>query len=39
MSKNNSQKKLSFKLFGILFSKQKGNVYLKFEKPMVIRDN
>jgi hypothetical protein len=39
MSKNNSQKKLNFKLFEILFFKQRGNVYLKFEKPMVMRGN
>ena len=39
MSKNKSQKELKFKLFGILFSKQKGNIYLKFEKPMVLRGN
>jgi len=29
-----SQKEIKFKLFGILFSKQKGNIYLKFEKPI-----
>ncbi len=39
MSKNKSQKKLKFKLFGMLFSKQKGNIYLKFENPMVLRGN
>jgi hypothetical protein len=35
MSKNKSQKS-KFKLFGILFSKQKGNIYLKFAKPVIL---
>ncbi len=39
MTKKKFQKELKFKLFGILFSKQKGNIYLKFEKPMVLRGN
>ena len=29
-----SQKEIKFKLFGIWFSKQRGNIYLKFEKPI-----
>jgi len=36
MSKNKSQKELKFKLFGILFSKQQGNIYLKFAKPVIL---
>ncbi len=39
MTKKKFRKQLKFKLFGILFSKQKGNIYLKFEKPMVLRGN
>ncbi len=36
MTKTQSQKELKFKLFGILFSKQKGNIYLKFAKPIIL---
>jgi len=36
MTKTQSQKELKFKLFGILFSKQKGNIYLKFAKPIML---
>jgi len=34
MSQIKSQREIKFKLFGMLFSKQKGNIYLKFEKPI-----
>jgi len=36
MTKIRSQKELKFKLFGILFLKQKGNIYLKFAKPIIL---
>jgi len=36
MTKNHSQKVSKFKLFGIQFSKQKGNIYLKFAKPIIL---
>jgi len=36
MSKNKIQNASKFKLFGILFSKQKGNIYLKFAKPVIL---
>ena len=36
MTKISSQKESKFKLFGILFSKQKGNIYLKFAKPIIL---
>jgi len=36
MTKIGSQKESKFKLFGILFSKQKGNIYLKFAKPIIL---
>jgi hypothetical protein len=36
MTKIRSQKESKFKLFGILFSKQKGNIYLKFAKPLIL---
>ncbi len=36
VTKIKSQKELKFKLFGMLFSKRKGNIYLKFAKPIIL---
>jgi len=35
MMNSKKEKELKFKLFGILFSKQNGNIYLKFAKPII----
>lgn len=37
MSKTKYQKKDKFRLFGVLFTKNKGNIYLKFAKPVILR--
>ena len=39
MLKIKSQKEQKFRLFGILFSKRKDNIYLKFAKPVIFRGN
>ena len=37
MSKIKSQKEQEFRMFGLLFTKRKGNIYLKFAKPIIPR--
>jgi hypothetical protein len=37
MSKIKSQKEQKFRLFGLLFTKRKGNIYIKFAKPIIHR--
>lgn len=37
MSKIKSQKEQEFRLFGLLFTKRNGNIYLKFAKPIIPR--
>ena len=37
MSKIKSQKEQKFRLFGLLFTKRNGNIYLKFAKPIILR--
>ncbi len=37
MSKIKSQKEQEFRLFGLLFTKRNGNIYLKFAKPIILR--
>ncbi len=37
MSKIKSQKEQEFRIFGLLFTKRKGNIHLKFAKPIIPR--